>query len=360
MAHIMALDFNALANKVGVNAKPLREPTPPTEDETAPPNSCLVRPQDVADMIGQDRARVQLMTSLRAAQARGEAPGHFLFYGPPGLGKTTMGRMVAAHTGTRLHITLATAVNSPAKMAAQLCKLEKDDVLFIDEIHELSRPTQELLGVAMEDLHFEFHTGTGRNMQSATVNMEPFTVVGATTLAGNLTGPLLARFRNTMSLEYYDVDDLTVIVEKAAEAKKYKIAPDAAAELAFRSRGTPRIAIALLEKVAEYAVAIHGDPDAICQYEDVCDGLELYEIDVIGLNPDDRKVMQALCQTHMGGPVGIDNLAASAGIDRRTVRDMIEPFLIREELMIRSTRGRIATKKAYRHFGWKIPPTVIQ
>lgn len=333
---------------------PAPRPAPDTEVSTAPE-----RPTSLGDMIGQEKVRAQLMTMLRSAGLRGEVPGHVLLYGPPGLGKTTIGLLVASQAGGRLVTTTASAVNSPQKLARELAALVAGDVLFIDEIHGLSRTTEEALYSAMEDRRIEVSSGTGAAARSTVVNLEPFTLVGATTKAGKLSAPLRDRFPFVGALEYYSAEELSRIVSRVARLQDVKIEDEAADSLGRRSRGTPRIALNLFKRVRDYAISSTDCAANVIVTERVVDDcLALFEVDTLGLDPTDRLILRALCVDYSGGPVGVDVLAAATGQDVTTIADGVEPFMLRTGLMRRQSRGRVATKLAYQHLGLRVPADI--
>src|ERR1044072_375713 len=353
-------DFNEFAKRMGITprTKPTRDEEEDaleqaTEQSQEPTNATKVRPGDVAGMVGQTAIRVQLMAHLTACKVRDEQPGHALCSGPPGLGKTTLAKIIAAECGSRLIENEASSVSSPQKIAMELGKIQAGDVFFIDEIHALSRTTQEILGKAMEDGYFTMSTGQGKTTTSTVVRLPRFTLVGATTLSGNLTGPLRDRFAFTATLSYYEDDELSEIITKDTPKLNADIEEDAAIELGARSRGTPRIALNYLRKAIDFATASSGDAKPLITAEVIEQALTLYDIDFLGLNPTDRTVLYTLFLDHIGGPAGLRNLSASSGVDERTIRDVIEPYLIRARLIRRTTRGRLATKRAFRHFNLK-------
>jgi Holliday junction DNA helicase RuvB len=311
-------------------------------------------------MIGQETIRVQLAMKLQAAKARGEQPPHILFHGPSGLGKTTLAEIVAAETGGQLVRTTASAVNSPFKIAKELAQLRDGDVIFIDEVHGLSKITMELLYTAMEDGRIEVSSGKGDRTKSISVVLKAFVLVAATTAPGKLEPAFRGRFGFVASLEYYSDEDLGRIIErvaakKVAAGKGLPLAAGAALALGRRSRGTPRHALHLLKSASDYATVM-GDP--VIDEDTVANSLALAGIDSLGLTPDDRRFLQSLCVDHMGGPVGLANISNSIGVDMPTVVGMIEPFLLRAGLIKRGSRGRMATPAAYQHLGLDAPITL--
>lgn len=341
-------DFNEVAKRVGVPVTP-RALHVVDDQDAGPEESKAHRPASVVDMIGQETARVQLMTRLHAAKLRGEQPGHTLLEGPPGLGKTSMAEIIAHETGGKLVRAIASSVNTARMMGRELAQLNDGDVFFIDEIHGLSQATMELLYTAMEDGRIEITSGQGINQRSVSRDLAKFTLVGATTRSGKLTGPFRDRFALTLSLDYYSGDELARIIMRAAGKKATPIEPEAAHELGRRSRGTPRVALNLLDQVRDYTAAWYDDAAAAITVATVHAALKLYEIDALGLDKDDLALLSCLCLDHAGGPIGLSNLAMSVGQDNKTVEDKIEPFLIRAGLVVRQIRGRVATPKAYDH-----------
>lgn len=311
-----------------------------------------LRPKRLGDFHGQPRVRDQLSLVLAAAQHRGTAPDHVLLSGPPGLGKTTLAMIIANELGTKLRISSGPAIQHAGDLAAILSGLDEQEVLFLDEIHRLSRPAEELLYLAMEDFRVDVVVGKGPGATAIPIELPPFTLVGATTRAGLLPGPLRDRFGFTANLDFYDAADLAGIVVSSAEKLGVTVSTDAAVEVASRSRGTPRIANRLLRRVRDYGQVYGRDPLDL----DVAQAaLELYEVDERGLDRLDRQVLETLCIKFTGAPVGLSTLALSVGEEIDTVAEVAEPFLIREGLMLRTPRGRIATAAAYLHLGLKAP-----
>ena len=317
------------------------------------------RPATNVDMIGQEKIRVQLAMLLQAAKKRGEQPPHILFHGPPGLGKTTLAEIVAAETGGKLVRTTASAVNSPFKIAKELAQLEDGDVIFIDEVHGLSKITMELLYTAMEDGRIEVSSGKGERTKSISVTLKQFVLVAATTVPGKLDQAFRGRFGFVASLEYYSAEALGTIIARVAGKRGLNLVEGAALALGRRSRGTPRTALHLLGSAADYATLIADEGDEPVIDEDaVADSLALAGIDSLGLTPDDRRFLESLCVDHTGGPVGLANIANSIGVDHPTVVGMIEPFLLRAGLIKRGSRGRMATPAADEHLGLTAPITL--
>jgi Holliday junction DNA helicase RuvB len=313
-----------------------------------------LRPQRLVDYIGQAKIREQMEIFVTAARRRGEALDHVLLFGPPGLGKTTLAHIVAAEMGVNLRATSGPVLERPGDLAALLTNLEKNDVLFIDEIHRLSPVVEEILYPALEDFQIDIMIGEGPAARSIKLELPPFTLVGATTRAGMLTNPLRDRFGIVARLEFYSEAELAAIVGRSARLLNAAVDEHGAREIARRSRGTPRIANRLLRRVRDYAeVREQGAID--CGVADRA--LSMLEVDALGLDVMDRKLLAAVLDRFGGGPVGIDNLAAAIGEERDTLEDVVEPFLIQQGLLQRTPRGRIAGALAYSHFGRTAPPS---
>src|SRR6187397_188796 len=307
-----------------------------------------LRPRQLEEYIGQEKIRDQLSIFIEAARKRGEALDHVLLFGPPGLGKTTLSHILAYELGVNLRQTSGPVLERPGDLAALLTNLEPRDVLFIDEIHRLSPVVEEILYPALEDYQIDLMIGEGPAARSVKIDLPPFTLVGATTRAGMLTNPLRDRFGIVARLEFYTTPELTTIVHRSAKLLNVKIEDEGAVEIALRSRGTPRIANRLLRRVRDYAqVRAAG-----VVTKPVADtALRMLDVDAIGLDLMDRKLLEAVIHKFAGGPVGVENLAAAIGEERDTIEDVIEPFLIQQGYLQRTPRGRVATALAYAHLG---------
>ena len=307
-----------------------------------------LRPKLLDDYVGQVKAREQLEIFIKAARKRDEAMDHVLLFGPPGLGKTTLSHIIAAELGVNLRQTSGPVLEKPKDLAAILTNLEKNDVLFIDEIHRLSPVVEEILYPALEDYQIDIMIGEGPAARSIKLDLQPFTLVGATTRAGMLTNPLRDRFGIVARLEFYTAAELQRIVTRSAALLKVPMDVDGAMEIARRSRGTPRIANRLLRRVRDYA-DVKGDGQITTPVADLA--LAMLDVDPLGFDLMDRKLLEAVIHRFDGGPVGLDNVAAAIGEEPGTIEDVIEPFLIQQGFLQRTPRGRIATLAAFRHLG---------
>ncbi|MCA8317013.1 Holliday junction branch migration DNA helicase RuvB [Burkholderia multivorans] len=311
-----------------------------------------LRPRQLDDYVGQEKVRGQLEIFIEAAKRRREPLDHVLLFGPPGLGKTTLAHIIAREMGVNLRQTSGPVLERAGDLAALLTNLEANDVLFIDEIHRLSPVVEEILYPALEDYQIDIMIGEGPAARSVKLDLQPFTLVGATTRAGMLTNPLRDRFGIVARLEFYDADQLSRIVQRSASLLNAQIDPNGALEIAKRSRGTPRIANRLLRRVRDYA-EVKADGQITAAIADAA--LAMLDVDPVGFDLMDRKLLEAILHKFDGGPVGIDNLAAAIGEERDTIEDVLEPYLIQQGFLQRTPRGRVATLLTYRHFGLAAP-----
>ena len=307
-----------------------------------------LRPMTLDEYIGQEKAKANLKVYIEAAKQRGESLDHVLFYGPPGLGKTTLAGIIANEMGVHMKVTSGPAIGKPGEMAAILSNLAEGDILFVDEIHRLNRQVEEVLYPAMEDYVIDIMVGKGATARSIRLDLPHFTLVGATTRAGLLSAPLRDRFGVVHHLEFYNVEELKTIIVHSAKKLEVKIDEEGAIELARRSRGTPRLANRLLKRVRDFAqVQYNGE----ITKEVASFALDLLEVDKMGLDQNDRNILLTIIEKFQGGPVGLDTLAAAIGEDAGTIEDVYEPYLVKNGFINRTTKGRVATEFAYHHFG---------
>lgn len=318
------------------------------EDEGFLENS--LRPQKLADYVGQDKVKGNLSIFIEAARKRRESLDHVLLYGPPGLGKTTLAYIIARELDVEIKVTSGPVIERPGDLAAILTNMQEHEVLFIDEIHRLSHVVEEILYPAMEDFHIDILIGQGPSARSMKLDIPKFTLVGATTRAGSLTSPLRDRFGMHFRIEFYTPQELSVIIQRSAKILGVKLTGTGAEELAKRARGTPRIANRLLKRVRDYA-EVKGD--GAVDGKIAREALDAFEVDEKGFDQMDRKLLLALIEKFNGGPVGVESLAAAIGEERVTIEDVYEPYLIQEGYLQRTARGRVACVKAYEHFGLK-------
>ena len=307
-----------------------------------------LRPTTLDEYIGQDKIKESLKITINAAKMRGDSIDHILFYGPPGLGKTTISSLIANEMGVNIKVTSGPAIDKPGDIAAILNMLSEGDVLFIDEIHRLNRQVEEVLYPAMEDFCIDIMIGDGPSAKSVRLNLPHFTLIGATTRAGMLSAPLRDRFGLIHRLEYYSPEELATIILASGKKLGIDIEPEGAMEMARRSRGTPRIANRILKRVRDYAMVLS---DGTITLQVANEALDMLDVDKLGLDNTDRNFLLTLIEKFEGGPVGLDTLAATIGEDAGTIEDVYEPYLLKNGLIMRTPRGRVATKNAYLHFG---------
>lgn len=315
-------------------------------DEDIESESTL-RPKWITEYIGQDKAKEKLNIFIQAAKGRKEPLDHALLYGPPGLGKTTLANIIANEMGVNIRVTSGPAIERPGDLASILTNLGDDDVLFIDEIHRINRTVEEILYPAMEDFALDIIIGKGPSARSVRLDLSRFTLIGATTRAGLLTSPLRDRFGVMLNLELYDIQNLKRIIMRSANILGIEIEDEGALEIGRRSRGTPRIANRILKRVRDYAQVVEN---GVITWEVAKKGLEILEIDDLGLDSVDRKLILTMIENFNGGPVGVDTLAAATGEERVTIEDVYEPYLLQIGFLNRTPRGRMVSKKAYEHF----------
>ena len=311
-----------------------------------------LRPQKLKDYIGQSKIKDSLQIYIQAAKQRNDALDHVLFYGPPGLGKTTLSGIIANEMGVHMKVTSGPAIEKPGEMAAILNNLQEGDILFVDEIHRLNRQVEEVLYPAMEDYAIDIMIGKGASARSIRLDLPKFTLVGATTRAGLLSAPLRDRFGVMHHLEFYTHEELQTIIIRSAQVLGVEIDEKGAAEIAKRSRGTPRLANRLLKRVRDFAQVKY---DGRITYDVACFALNLLEVDQYGLDKIDRRILQTMIVNFQGGPVGLETLAAAIGEDSGTLEDVYEPYLLQNGFLNRTPRGRMASALAYKHLGYPMP-----
>lgn len=330
----------------------LLEPQETTDEQVNPKQDESIRPQRICDYIGQKDLKEVLEIAIAAAKSRNETLDHLLLYGPPGLGKTTMALILASEMGVTCKITTAPAIEKPRDIAGLLVNLKPGEILFIDEIHRLSKMAEEILYPAMEDCRLDITIGQGRSAKTRSIPLTPFTIVGATTRIGALTSPLRDRFGLIQRLRFYEVDELSLIVERTAKLLNTPINPEGAEEIARRSRGTPRIANRLLKRVRDYVEVKASGP---ITGEIAATALQLFNVDPMGLDWTDRHLLQKMIENFNGGPVGLETMAATTGEDAQTIEEVYEPYLMQIGFLQRTHRGRLATASAWKHLGYSPP-----
>ncbi|MBA3251625.1 MAG: Holliday junction branch migration DNA helicase RuvB [Geodermatophilaceae bacterium] len=332
---------------------PVEQPTAvsPEADGDEREFESSLRPRRLAEFVGQERVREQLQLVLESAKRRGSPPDHVLLSGPPGLGKTSLALIIAAELGAPIRVTSGPAIERAGDLAAMLSTLTEGDVLFIDEIHRIARPAEELLYVAMEDFRVDVIVGKGHGATAIPLDVAPFTLVGATTRSGLLTGPLRDRFGFVAHMDFYSDSDLVRVLRRSAEVLGVALLPEGSEEIAGRSRGTPRIANRLLRRVRDFAEV---RADGVVSRQIAQEALAVYDVDELGLDRLDRAVLDALIRRFGGGPVGVSTIAVAVGEEAQTVEEVAEPFLVRAGLLARTPRGRVATDAAWVHLG--LPP----
>ncbi|MBB6062969.1 Holliday junction DNA helicase RuvB [Thermosipho japonicus] len=320
------------------------------DPEKLPNDVLTIRPQKLEEYIGQENIKKRLKLAINASKIRKEALDHVLLVGPPGLGKTTLAHIISNEMGTNIHITSGPILEKQGDVAAILSNLEYGDILFIDEIHRMNKSVEEILYTAMEDFQIDILIGKGPSARSIRIDLQPFTLVGATTRSGLLSSPLRNRFGLIMELDFYTVEELSLIIKRASTVLNVEIDEDAAQLLAKRSRGTPRIALRLLRRVRDMSTVTEKKKIDVMMVEEI---MELLGIDNEGLDEVDRKILTTIIEVYQGGPVGLKSLAASVGLSEDSISEVYEPYLLQSGFLARTHRGRIVTSKAYKHLGYK-------